>query len=354
MLVDDIVKTPVSWMSRRGSGIVISSRIRIARNLKGVAFPGWAGEDECVRLCQRIKEALGAVPSLHAPLFIDMAALDDIDRLVLSERNLISLDFSEKGRGSMLVVDDARQVAIMVNEEDHIRMQAIRSGLHLKSMWNMISAIDSELDRVVDFAFSRKLGYLTACPTNVGTGLRASVMMHLSGLKLTGEVDGVLNGLNKMGFAVRGILGEGTEAYGNMFQISNQSTLGESEESIIERLMEIVREVAQHEENARIRLLEQREIYVVDQVTRAFALLMHALILTSDEAIDLLSGLRLGVEMGMVRGLSVARINEITLLNQPGHLQKLAGKVLTTDERDELRAKIVKSKLKNVKLIGRH
>jgi len=240
----------------------------------------------------------------------------------------------------------------MINEEDHLRLQAVRPGMHLKAVWQSVNAIDSELEKVIDLAFSRELGYLTACPSNVGTGLRASVMMHLAGLKLTGEVDAVVNGLQRIGLAVRGILGEGTEAIGNMFQISNQSTLGEPEGTIINRLVRVVREVVGHEQNARARLMEQRQMHVLDQVARAFAVLTHAHVLTSGESIDLLSGLRLGVELGLVEHLTVAKINESMLLTQPGHLQKLAGKVLTPEERDGLRARVVRKRLADAALVN--
>jgi len=352
MMIDELVKAPAAWMSRRGAGVVISSRVRLARNLKDAAFPGWAGEDECVRLCGNLKQAMARLESLQHPLFLDMDKLGDTDRAVLRERNLISAELAEKGRGSALVVAGDQHVAVMVNEEDHIRLQAVRPGLHLRSVWNRVNAIDTELEEQVGFAFSRELGYLTACPSNVGTGLRASVMMHLSGLKLTGEVDAVLNGLGKLGLAVRGLFGEGTEAYGNMFQISNQSTLGESETEIIARLTAIVKEVAQHEENARARLMESRQTYVLDQVARAYAVLTHAHVLNSGEAIDLLSGLRLGVELGIVKQLSIAAINETVLFTQPGHLQRLAGKTLSPDERDMYRAELVKSRLQQVGFEG--
>ena len=350
MLIDDLIKTPVAWMSRRGAGIVVSSRVRLARNVQDSAFPGWSGESESQDLCERLKQALGTVAALQQPKCFEMDTISEIDRLVLRERNLISPELSEKGSGSALVVADDPRIAIMINEEDHLRLQAVRPGLHLREIWKSIDAIDTELEKQVDFAFSSRLGYLTACPSNVGTGLRASVMMHLSGMKLTGELDAALNGLTRMGFAVRGILGEGTEAYGNMFQVSNQSTLGQSEAAIIEQLEGIVNEVVGHEENARARLLEQRRLYLVDHIARAYALLTHAHLLSSGESLDMLSALRLGVELGLVGQLTVPRLNEIMLITQPGHLQKTAGHTLTPEERDGLRAQVVRAKLKNVAL----
>lgn len=350
MLIDELMKAPVAWMSRRGAGIVVSSRVRLARNVSDAAFPGWSGESESLALCDRLKDALGAVASLKGTRCFGMDTVSEVDRLVLRERNLISPELSEKGGGSALVVAEDPRVAIMINEEDHLRIQAVRPGLHLKEIWSAVDAIDTELEQHVDFAFSPQLGYLTACPSNVGTGLRASVMMHLSGMKLTGELDAAMNGLTRMGFAVRGILGEGTEAYGNMFQISNQSTLGQTETAIIEQLESIVKEVVGHEENSRARLLEQRRIYLIDHIARAYALLTHAHLLSSSESLDMLSALRLGVELGLVGQLSVPRINEIMLVTQPGHLQKTAGRTLTPEERDGLRAQVVRDKLKRVEL----
>lgn len=351
MVIDDLVKSPGSWLSMaQDTGIVISSRVRLARNVKDVAFPGWAGEDECIRLCSDLLRIFEKVPSVIDPMFLDMGSLKPVDKEVLKERHLISNELAEKGAGSGLLVAKDERIAVMINEEDHIRLQAISPGMNLPAVWKMVNSVDSELENHIVYAFSPRFGYLTACPSNVGTGLRASVMMHLSGLSLMNEIKPVINGLNKIGLAVRGLLGEGTEAYGNMFQISNQATLGESEDAIIGRLVQVVNEVVRHEQNARARLMEGKKTYMLDQIGRAFGVLLHARVLPSKEAVDLLSGLRLGVEFSVVKNLSVAHINEIMLLTQPGHLQKIAGKNLGPEERDQVRARIVREKLKNVKL----
>jgi protein arginine kinase len=236
----------------------------------------------------------------------------------------------------------------MINEEDHLRLQAISPGMNLPAVWDRVNALDTELESRLEYAFSPQLGYLTACPSNVGTGLRASVMMHLSGLRLTNEIQAVVKGLGKLGIAVRGLLGEGTEAHGNMFQVSNQGTLGEAEDAIIEGLIEVVAELTQHEQNARARLMEGRRTYVLDQIGRAYGVLSHARVLSSQEAIDMLSALRLGLELKLIDGLSISGLNEIMLLTQPGHLQKMAGHPLGPEERDELRASTVKRELGNV------
>lgn len=346
MIVDDLVTRPGSWLSmEQDTGIVISSRVRLARNVFGSPFPGWAREKESTRMYARIRSALEQLESIKDPLMFDIAGLDPVDRDVLRERHLISNEFANKGAGSALMVAENEHIAIMINEEDHLRLQAISPGRNLDAIWKRINDVDSELEKYLQYAFSRTLGYLSACPTNVGTGLRASVMMHLSGLRLMDEIGQVIKGLEKMGFAVRGLLGEGSEAYGNMFQISNQSTLGEREEDIISQLNEISDELVRHEQNARMRLMEGRRSYVLDQIGRAFGVLVNAHILPSREAVDLLSGIRLGVEMGLVKNLTIAQLNEILLLTQPGHLQKMEKKTLGPGERDHVRARIVRNKL---------
>ena len=354
MLVDDLVKRRDSWLlsEQDPAGIVISSRVRLARNVKSYAFPGWAEEEDRVRLCGELRRAFDGVASLTDPFFLEMQDLSLVDRDVLKERHLISKELAEKGPGSGLIVGRDEGIAVMINEEDHLRLQAVAPGLDLKGVWERIDRLDSELDERVTYAFSPRLGYLTACPTNVGTGLRASVMMHLSGLRFMGEVEAVMHGLDKLGLAVRGLSGEGTEAYGNICQISNHSTLGGSETEIIDSLLDVVEEVAGHERQARLRLLDTRESYVLDQIGRAFGVLRHARILPSREAIDLMAGLRLGVEFALVRGLTVADINEIMLLTQPGHLQKIVGRSLNPEERDEARAGMVCEKLKHVELVA--
>lgn len=353
MLVDDLVKSPGSWLSMaRDTGIVISSRARLARNVRDAAFPAWSGKEELVRLCNNLRGAFERISTLANPLFLDMGALRPVDKEVLKERHLISNELAEKETGSGLIVAEDERIAIMINEEDHLRLQAMSPGMNLRAVWKKIDTVDSELESYVNYAFSPRFGYLTACPSNVGTGLRVSVMMHLPGLRLMNEIEPVIRGLNRMGIEVRGLLGEGTEASGNMFQISNRTTLGETEEAIIDRLIQLAKEIVEHEQNARARLMEQKMVYVLDHVGRALAVLSHAHVLSSGEAVELLSGLRLGIELDIVENVTVARINEIMLLTQPGHLQKITKKVLNPEERDEVRARIVKQKLEGISVKG--
>ena len=352
MILDDMILRSGGWLGAVDStGIVISSRIRLARNVAGAAFPGWAGEEERVRLAAQLRAALTEVPALRATTYLDMGDLNEVDRLFLTERHLISAELAEKGRGSGVLFSDDEQVAVMVNEEDHLRLQAMRPGMDLPGIWQQLDGIDSALEDQVSYAFSPTLGYLTACPSNVGTGLRASVMLHLPGLRFMNEVEPVAKGLQRIGLAVRGLLGEGTEASGNMYQVSNQITLGDSEENTIRRLIEIVEEVVQHEENARLRLAEQQAAYLKDRVGRAYGILSYASLLTSEECMDLLSTLRLGQIFGLVRGLSVSAINELFVRTQPGHLQRIERRILSPEQRDQMRAGIARAVVRAAELV---
>ncbi len=341
-----LFKRPHVWTTSDGSDpLAVSSRIRLARNLAGHSFPAWAGEDECVRIWNRLEPVLAAAPSLEKPLAAENNEITPLERHIMVERHLISHEHAGKGRGSGVVLRRDESLVIMVNEEDHMRMQALEPGLKLQEAWERINRLDSELDATLDYAFTSKLGYLTACPTNVGTGLRASVMMHLAGLVLLDEMRPVINGIQKLGLTVRGLWGEGTEASGNMFQISNQMTLGESEEDIIQRLHQIVTEIMGHERNARARLMDSREHVVRDTVGRAWGILQNAFVLTSREALDSLSALRLGVDVGILEGLPLSMVDELLLLTQPAHLQSMERRTLTPEERDVVRARLVRERL---------
>jgi len=351
VIVDKLVRNPGSWLSRdENVRIVMSSRVRLARNLRGMPFPLQARQDENESICKQVQMACDGVVALSSPVFMDMGQLDPVDKSVLRERHLISSELAEKGAGSGLMLVEDEHSAIMINEEDHLRLQCIAPGGDLYSVWQRVDKVDSELEKLLDYAFSPRLGYLTACPSNVGTGLRASVMMHLPGLQLAGLIDGVVRGLSKIGLAVRGLFGEGSQACGNMYQVSNQVTLGLSEQQIIERLASVVGEVTQHERNARQRLLEGQRALVMDRIGRAFGILSHAWLLSSDEMVELLSILRMGIEFGLVTGTTVPIVNEVMLTTQPGHLQKISGKALGTVERDEMRGQIARDRLKDMNL----
>lgn len=346
MIIDDLVHQVPAWQrSAPDSTITISSRVRLARNLKNALFPEWAGEEERQRVWEQLRDVLATVPTLKGAHVLAMEELDALDRQVLFERHLISREQLDRGPGSGVAVTPDEQWAVMVNEEDHLRMQILRPGLDVMEAWRRMNRLDDEVSERVEYAFSSRLGYLTACPTNVGTGLRASVMLHTPGLVLLGEMEAVIKGINKIGLAVRGLWGEGTEAAGNMFQISNQITLGEKEEDTVANLEQIVQEVVEHEKNARARLLEQRETVLLDHIGRSLGILQNAYILTTKEALDLLSALRLGLEMGILKCRDRKPLDELLVLVQPAHLQKREGRKLKPRARDTVRARWVRQSL---------
>ena len=346
MTIDELLAQSGSWLSPGSdTGIVVSSRIRLARNLQATPFPGWAGEEVREQIWNRLRPLFEELPAFKGGLMAHMAEVDELDKHILFERHLISREQSERGRGSALVASADETLAIMVNEEDHLRLQAIRPGLDLNRTWVSINHIDDEIEHKVRYAFSTRLGYLTACPTNVGTGMRASVMLHVPGLVLMNEINPIVKGMNKIGLAVRGLWGEGTEATGNMFQVSNQISLGEKEEAIIANLEQIVLEIVEHEKNARSRLLDRKDAVLRDHVGRAYGVLSNAHILSSREALDLLSGLRLGIDLGILGSMNRQVIDELLLWTQPGHLQKVVKKKLRPKDRDVARAMLVRRKL---------
>ncbi len=348
MKVDQLIEQKGSWLAPDGeAGVVVSSRVRLARNLKDEFFPNWAGGETRDRLCRDLIAILGGLDPLGAPLITGMEQLTALDKQILFERRLISREHMAKGKGSGLAIRPDEALAVMVNEEDHLRIQAIQPGLHLAECLAMTFDLDSALERHVTYAFDDRLGYLTACPSNVGTGLRASVMLHLPGLVLMEEINPVVKGLGKIGLAVRGIWGEGTEAIGDLFQISNQGTLGESEDQIRERLETIISEIVEQEQNARQRLLETRPERIRDHVGRSAGILANAHILPSREALQWISGLRLGIDLGIVPQIEIGIVNELLALIQPGHLQKLAHQELSSHERDVMRARLIRDKLAN-------
>jgi protein arginine kinase len=328
-----------------GAGIAISSRVRLARNLRDTLFPGWAGQEECQRVWDELHEQIAACEAMQKAQTLSMGDLSSLDKQVLFERHLISREQAERKEGSGVIIREDGALAVMVNEEDHLRLQCILPGLNIVRAWEEADRLDSQIEADTAYAFSPQLGYLTACPSNVGTGMRASVMLHVPGLVLMNEMGAVVKGMAKIGLAVRGLWGEGSEASGNMFQVSNQMTLGDAEEEIIKNLEHIVLEIIEHERNARWRVLESSEPLLRDRVGRAVGILSNAHVLTSKEALDLLSDLRLGSDMDLVPKEYEQVINDLLILTQPGHLQKLAGKRLKPHERDIVRAQNVRGRI---------
>lgn len=343
MTLDDLLQLHGGWLEAGPEeGPVISSRVRLARNLRDTTFPGWASKDVRNRVWNETVLAFDSVPESKHFLRWRMDELNALDRELLFERHLISRELAERQAGSGVFVKEDECLAVMVNEEDHLRLQSLQPGLALQKAWETADVLDNELEKSLSFAFSSKLGYFTSCPSNVGTGLRASVMLHLPGLCLTDEIKPVINAVSKIGLAVRGLWGEGSEASGHMFQISNQITLGKPESEIIAGLEQIVLEVIEHEKNARLRLMEKQAVRVHDHVGRAYGLLAHAALLATGETLDLLSGLRLGADLGLLPELSRREIDRLLIRIHPAHLQKEAGATLTPEERDIKRAQLVR------------
>jgi protein arginine kinase len=277
-----------------------------------------------------------------------MDNLTALDKQLLVERHLISREHAAKNVGSGLVVNRAETFSVMINEEDHLRMQALRPGFQTREAWMAVDKLDSALEKKLNFAFDNELGYLTACPTNLGTGIRVSAMLHLPGLVLAEQINPIIQSVNKLGLAVRGLYGEGTEALGNVFQVSNQMTLGESETVIVERLEKVLSQIIEHEENARQTLMEKKPKVVFNHIGRAYGILANAHSISSKETMNLLSLLRLGVDMELFPGAQRSLVDELLLITQPAHLQKQVSDKLSAEERDLIRADMVRERLKNV------
>jgi protein arginine kinase len=347
MKIETVLAHPSDWL--RGDGphyqIVISSRVRFARNLRNHAFPGWAKKAERAQILEEIKPAVDDLPEMQDAFSEYMQELAPLDKQVLVERHLISREQAAKNAGSAVVINRKQTLSIMINEEDHLRMQAIRAGLQLKNVFKMIDKADSALEERLDFAFHPQLGYLTACPTNVGTGMRASAMVHLPALVLSEQINQVIQAVNKIGLAVRGLYGEGTEALGNLFQVSNQTTLGEKEEEILARLHKVIEQIIEHEQNARQMLLQKKPNTLLDHVGRAYGILRHAYSMNSKEALNLLSFMKLGIDLSFFPEECLQPVDELFIETQPAHLQKGTAQKLAADERDALRAEIIRAKL---------
>lgn len=328
--------------------IVMSSRVRLARNLKGMAFPGWAKKPERIKVMEMIRPAVEGLPEMKDAFSEAMDNLGMLDKQVLVERHLISREHAAKNSGSGLVLNREETFCVMINEEDHLRMQALRPGLQVREAWNAIDGLDSALEKKLDYAFSNELGYLTACPTNLGTGIRVSAMLHLPGLVLVEQINPIIQSVNRLGLAVRGLYGEGTEALGNVFQVSNQMTLGETEMAIVERLEKVLLQIIEHEENARLTLLEKKSKVVFNHIGRAYGILANAHSISSKETMNLLSLMRLGVDLELFPGVDRSLVDELFIVTQPAHLQKQFTNKLSTEERDLLRSDMVRERLKNV------
>jgi len=351
MKLFEFLVSPAECARRRGpeDRIVTSSRVRLARNLKDLPFPVWAKKPDRLRAMERIRPAVESLPVMKDAYSESIDRLSSLEKQILVERHLISREQAAKGPGSGLVLSRDETISVMINEEDHLRMQALLPGLQLKETWRIMDQFDTRLEEKLPFAFDRKLGYLTACPTNLGTGIRVSAMLHLPGLVLNENMGQIIQSVNKLGLAVRGLYGEGTEAFGNIFQISNQRTLGEDENRIVQRLEKVIGQVIEHEENARATLLERKPKVVLNHIGRAYGILSNAHSISSKETMNLLSLLRLGMDLGLFPGIERVLVDELFLLTQPGHLQLQSTDNLSAEDRDLRRADMLRERLAGVK-----
>ncbi len=343
-------QTISGWMDGTGpsSDIVISSRIRLARNIEGLPLPHVLDAERAQAVIEKVERAVddvnkrGNLGHLKMYLYKDISALE---RQILVEKHLVSPALGQGCPNCGAAVNKEGTVSILINEEDHLRLQCLQSGLQLEETWELCSALDDGLEEEIEYAFQEKYGYLTACPTNVGTGLRGSVMIHLPGLVMTGQVGRILNTVGQLGLAVRGFYGEGSEAAGNIFQLSNQITLGHEEEKMIENLESVTRQIFEQEQAAREALMSSAKTNMEDRVWRSYGVLTNARIVKSTEALQLLSDIRLGSELGVLPSIGTKTLNELLVIIRPAYLQWLAGSSLETEERDHMRAGIIREKL---------
>jgi protein arginine kinase len=346
--LDDLLNHASEWLKGTGpnSDVVISSRVRLARNLDKAPFPHWANKKQSEGVLKIIEEKVAGIEYLKNTTVFRLAELDTVDKQFLIEKHLMSLEHAQKTDSKAVIIDSEEVLSIMVNEEDHIRCQVMQSGFNLFEAHNIINKIDDALSSDLTFAFSQEWGYLTACPTNTGTGMRGSVMLHLPALVMTRHIDRILAAIAKLSFTTRGLYGEGTQATGNFFQVSNQLSLGHSEEEIIDKINGLIRQIIDQENQARELMLSRNRAVLEDRIDRSFGILKSVHIISSQETIELLSMVRLGCDLGMIKDISRRTVNELFIITQPAHLQKIENKKLSSEERDAKRAQIIREKLK--------
>ncbi|MGE5528550.1 MAG: protein arginine kinase [Patescibacteria group bacterium] len=334
------------WAKELGEqgDVVISSRLRLARNLRGVPFPRHAAGEQLEGVVAAVSRLL-ATPGRDLRM-LRLAEIGPLDRLVLVEKHLISPQLAENPEHAAVLFNEDETLSVMVNEEDHLRIQIILPGLQLGAAWRLADEADDFFEANLPYAFDEHKGYLTACPTNVGTGMRASVMLHLPALTIIDQARKVLSALAHLGFSIRGLYGEGSEAHGGIFQVSNQITLGRSEEEIVKTLMGACRQVIDHERAARQALLGDSKVQLEDRICRAFGTLTNSRLLSSEEALRLLSDVKLGIDLGLIQGFTPGVAKELFLLTRVGLLQKVIGKELEPGERDYYRAAMVRERLR--------
>jgi len=351
MQLQNMLKQKIGWLESRGNSaeIAISSRIRVARNLRKIPFPQKASRQEQKESFEKIKAVVEEIAYFKGAAILDLQQFDRVDRQFLMERHLISYEHSRGNGVRGLVIGDKELLSLMINEEDHVRLQGMQPGLQLEQVWDILRRIDEEMHKRLDYAFSSEVGYLTACPTNTGTGMRASVLMHLPALVMNEEINKVLQALNKIGMVARGLYGEGTKVMGDLFQISNQVTLGPNEEGIIDNLERIVKQVIDYEIKGRNVLFKENKGKVMDGIYRAYGVLVNARQVSFAETMEFLSKVRLGVYFNLELNTELDTLNELMILTQPAHVQESVGKELSPSRRDFIRAEMIREKLKSGK-----
>lgn len=346
-MFEQMAKNPAAWLSGKGneSLVVLSTRVRLARNIAGCMYPSSADTETKQRVVSYFDSVRERSKSLNEGLYFKAPEFSELDKNFLIERHLISPVFLNGDLSKALYIDTSERVSIMVNEEDHLRIQGLSPGLDARGAYKLARKFDKEVARHLEYDFDNDFGFLTACPTNAGTGMRVSVLIHLPGLVLTREIEKVISKITRSGLVVRGFYGEGSDVLGNLFQVSNQNTLGVSEDEIMELIERVTKEINDSEAASRKRLMDEAADMMEDKIWRAYGILQNARMLTADEVMNLLSAVRLGHAMKIINFLDVSLINQVLLLSQPAHLQKYYGNEMDTNKRDYVRAQLVREML---------
>ena len=350
-MIESLIKNERAELTqdaKSSAAVVLSTRLRLARKLAEIPFPGRASKSQRSDILTKCAQNIQDLKQMKSGAIFKVSELTELEKQVLVERHLISRELCENKEGSAVLIDRAQTCSIMVNEEDHLRIQFLKAGFNLKSIWKKIDAFDTELEKSLNFAFSSEFGFLTACPTNLGTGLRASVMMHLPGLVISNQMERVIRAVNQLGITVRGLFGEGSDATGHVFQISNQQTLGESEAEIIDRLSNVLKATIDHEINARFKYLESNRASLLDQIGRAYGILKNAHEISSNEAMNLLSFMRLAVDFNLLPDEYRTIVDRLFIECQPGHIQYAAQVGIEPEARDITRADKLREEFNNM------
>lgn len=348
MTIDDMIQRCGEWLKGRGpeSDIVMSTRIRLARNLANYPFIRRCTDIDRANIESAVRERLTDDEHFRELTFINVAELENVDRQFLVERQLISREHANSDGARAVAIDELERLSLMVNEEDHLRIQVMKSGLDLTGAWEQINELDDHIESRVRFAFHPQYGYLTGCPTNVGTGMRVSVLVHLPALVITQQIEKVFRSLQRINLVVRGLYGEGTQAMGDFYQVSNQITLGKSEQELLDQVEDVIPVIIDYERKARDFLVSEKQNDLFDQVSRAYGTLQNAQQISSEETMFLLSRVRMGINLGLIGDLEIPQVNELFIRTQPAHLQKLRHTSLDTDQRNIERANYLQDQLK--------